>query len=938
MKLMTCAFLILPVISMLNLQAQDYLISFVGSGASTTVTTVKVENLTQGTCLSTSGSDVLHLMGVVTGIEIVSDNETGKIDIYPNPMKDYARMQFVLPETGETMITMYDLSGRKIVQTRDLLSKGQHIYGIQGVEEGIYFVRINSGRYSFSGRLISSGSQNRNAKIVYENTMAVQEKESDAKGTNAETVMQYNTGDRLKLTGISGDYSTVITDVPTASKTITFKFIACTDGDINNYPVVEIGTQVWMAENLKTTKYQDGTTIPNKTDNTEWNNLTSGAYCDYDNLSPNSNTYGRLYNWYAINDSRNIAPQGWHIPSDDEWATLAVSLGGIAIAGGKMKESGTTHWNSPNEGATNESGFTALPAGGRLEGTFIAIGLACAWWSTTEYNATNAWFRELDNDAFDLLHGDGSKKNGFSVRCLKDQPKAEEAFPGIEGEIKDFVVNGDTITCEIIDTVYVFQGDIILTKDQLSLNKGAGLSNISKRWLDGIVYYEINSNLPQKIRDYIDTAIKNYEDNTTLRFVKKGPDQKNFVEFFNSETLEGLNYGTCSYLGMIEGKQRIWLEPSWNKVGTIIHEIGHTVGLIHEHSRTDRDNYVIVNLNNVEPGEEHNFNKVKTQFITLKFDFNSIMLYYSYEFSCNNLPTITNLDGTIFEYNRDFLSLGDIKVINSIYSPDRVLSIWWDGTNEYYGVFDLGTVTLSVLGTVGDLKWWTGSCFISDYKLYAAGIPTSQTYKLYICDLNSGTLLKDYNVPESIYTAGMYNDKPVLLWWDGSHGRYGLFDLGFGTLTTIGSIGDLTGWTGSCFIYDSLLYVAGVTNSQINKLYVCNLNSGELVNEYIISTGFFTAGMYNKKPVLVWSDGTYEYFGLLDLGAGNLSILGTIGDLTGWTGSCFIFDGKLYAAGITKSSTYKLYVCDLNSGALLKDYVFPESIHTIAGIYGICDY
>lgn len=137
-----------------------------------------------------------------------------------------------------------------------------------------------------------------------------------------------------------------------------------TDYDGNVYQTVLIGDQCWMMENLKVTHYRNGDPIPHVTDGVTWGNLTSGAYCNYNNDEGNVATYGRLYNWYAVDDSRNIAPAGWHVPSDAEWQTLVDYLGGDAVAGGKMKEAGTTHWASPNTGATNESGFTALPGGG----------------------------------------------------------------------------------------------------------------------------------------------------------------------------------------------------------------------------------------------------------------------------------------------------------------------------------------------------------------------------------------------------------------------------------------------------------------------------------------------------------------------------------------------------------------------------------------------
>jgi uncharacterized protein (TIGR02145 family) len=419
LKFLTCTLIILLVISLLSLQAQDYLISFAGSGGSATVDSVKIENLIQGTKLQMKGNDVLHLMAVVTGIETVRNSETGKISFYPNPTKDYARMQFDLPESGETIITVFDLSGREIVQTRDLLLKGLHVYGIQGIEKGLNVVRINSGRYSYSGRLICFGSQNKGAKIVYENTLAVQDKPGESKGTNAQIVMQYTTGNRLKITAFAGDYSTVITDVPTSGKTITFNFIAFTDGDGNNYPVVQIGSQIWMAENLKATKLNDGTPIDNVTDASAWSALYTPAYCLWGNDAANKDVYGVLYNWYTVNTGM-LCPTDWHVSMDDDWKTLEKYVVGDWDAG-KLKETGTTHWPSPNSLATNETGFTALPGGHRGDlGTFYAKGSNGQFWCSTEYSYTKAWNRGILYESDEVLRKNNSKVCGFSVRCVKD--------------------------------------------------------------------------------------------------------------------------------------------------------------------------------------------------------------------------------------------------------------------------------------------------------------------------------------------------------------------------------------------------------------------------------------------------------------------------------------------------------------------------------------
>jgi len=198
-----------------------------------------------------------------------------------------------------------------------------------------------------------------------------------------------------------------------------------TDIDGNVYQTVKIGNQLWMAENLKVTHYRNGDPIPNVTDNTEWENRKTGAYCNYDNNINNADIYGKLYNWYAVNDSRNIAPEGWHVPSDAECKTMVKYFGGEDVAGGKLKEAGTTHWKSPNTGATNESGFSGLPGGCRYGSgpydTYDNMGNSAYFWSSPESNSYSAWYRGLRYDHSEVYRNYCSdKRYGFSVRCLRD--------------------------------------------------------------------------------------------------------------------------------------------------------------------------------------------------------------------------------------------------------------------------------------------------------------------------------------------------------------------------------------------------------------------------------------------------------------------------------------------------------------------------------------
>jgi len=193
------------------------------------------------------------------------------------------------------------------------------------------------------------------------------------------------------------------------------------DIDGNVYHTVTAGSHVWLVENLKVTHYRNGDEVELITGNATWEGLTSGAYSNYDHSSGNADIYGRLYNWFAVNDGRNIAPEGWHVSSDEEWTNLSGSQGGDAVAGSKLKEAGTIHWREPNADATNESGFCALPGGHReYGGGFTYINWGGGWWCSTEENPNDAWIRYMDYGAFDTWRALEDKRYGRSVRCVKD--------------------------------------------------------------------------------------------------------------------------------------------------------------------------------------------------------------------------------------------------------------------------------------------------------------------------------------------------------------------------------------------------------------------------------------------------------------------------------------------------------------------------------------
>jgi uncharacterized protein (TIGR02145 family) len=187
------------------------------------------------------------------------------------------------------------------------------------------------------------------------------------------------------------------------------------------YSSVVLGNgQEWMSENLKTANYRNGDPIPTGLDDASWQATTAGAYAICNNDNANEAIYGKIYNWYAVADPRHICPSGWHEPTDAEWTVLTDYLGGGAVAGGKMKTTGTQYWRSPNTDATNESGFSGLPGGSRGGGDLGFVGYDGSWWSSSEYGADAAWIRSLSYSNGDAYQENYFKRSGWSVRCLRD--------------------------------------------------------------------------------------------------------------------------------------------------------------------------------------------------------------------------------------------------------------------------------------------------------------------------------------------------------------------------------------------------------------------------------------------------------------------------------------------------------------------------------------
>jgi len=251
---------------------------------------------------------------------------------------------------------------------------------------------------------------------------------ADDNQTNSFSISLANTDTMLPATGLmAGTYRVYAKDAAgnlSAASVDNVTIVGLVDIDGNAYSTVVIGTQNWMAENLKVTKYRNGDNITNITTNSAWSSNTSGAYGVYDNDETTYlNSYGRLYNWYAVDNSssRYICPEGWHVPTTNEYNTLSTYLGGNSVAGGKMKETGTTYWQSSNTSVTNSSGFSARGSGLRdnTYGTYTLLNLRTWFWVANQFDSTRAYYRELATNESVTIYRT-SKKYGMSVRCLED--------------------------------------------------------------------------------------------------------------------------------------------------------------------------------------------------------------------------------------------------------------------------------------------------------------------------------------------------------------------------------------------------------------------------------------------------------------------------------------------------------------------------------------
>ncbi len=379
--------------------------------------------------------------------------------------------------------------------------------------------------------------------------------------------------------------------------------------DCQNYPIVKIGNQWWMAENLNAAKYRDGSVIPNVTNASTWSSLSTGAKCYYNNdTSLYAGPYGSLYNWFAVTDTRGVCPSGgWSVSTNSEWnimekfldSTVDTSavVGGIGTnIGGKLKEAGTIHWNSPNTGATNSSGFSALPGGNRNDvATFSDIRYGGNWWSATEYDVTNVWSQYLSYGNSQGGRGLTHKKYGFSIRCVLN------TCTDVAVTIDTTICHGSTVTIgsntydstgSYVDTLLTALGcDSIITTN-LTVIDIADIGETQMIPLNGLVgYWPFNGNANDESGNG-NNGIVNGATLTTDRF-------GNANSAYNSTDLQNINIPSSSSLNSPENELTI---AFWMKI--IAYEpTHHTSGLIRKCN--DYGVYIAFDNNSIAFGTDY---------------------------------------------------------------------------------------------------------------------------------------------------------------------------------------------------------------------------------------------------------------------------------------------------------------------------------------------
>jgi uncharacterized protein (TIGR02145 family) len=411
--------LLLGLVSFLAVKAYsvNYNISFTGTGASTSVGNVIVENTTQHTSITVPSGNTLNLTNVLTAIQqIGSDNKemTCKTD-----MQGITTVSFNVKQAGFVQINAFSMDGRKMAGISNQSLVGQCNYSLT-LPKGMYVLQVQGNAFTYTTKLNVAHSDNNKAELSFLGTESSVAKISRVKSsTQGVTQMLYTSGDQLMFKGYSGNYATYVPSVPTGDATVNFNFVDCTDADGNHYATVTIGTQLWMAENLKTMKYSDGSVIPFGAP-TAGSGAPNAYYVRGD--ASTKDALGLLYKWQTVdaasNGNKDVSPAGWHVPTYDELSALATQVGTGAQMWTNMRTNDTT-WNV--EDGTNSTGFSAKSAGFIWDTGNSPSGKYAWFWSTSKWKggAGNSFLLMMDGGASNAtVDASDNVAISASVRCI----------------------------------------------------------------------------------------------------------------------------------------------------------------------------------------------------------------------------------------------------------------------------------------------------------------------------------------------------------------------------------------------------------------------------------------------------------------------------------------------------------------------------------------
>lgn len=423
-----------------GLIGQSASLTFTGrfNGEHIPLDSILVQNLAQGGDTVLYAPDTVLLLQVMQGFHEAGTLEGSRVpylSAHPNPFNGYTTIVVEVERASAVELVIADPAGRILAGFSGPLSAGRHDLLFRAPGPGIHLAMVTTDGLSNVLKLVHAGP-------VVGGPATLDHVGTDRSGVGRPKsgALAWAPADALRFTGFSTlapdlPLSQVIEAAPTGDDLFVFNTqhgIPClevpfvTDIDGHAYSTVRIGDQCWFQQNLRTLHYRDGSSIPSSLNALQWSQATEGAAAAYANNATNVPTYGLLYNWSAVVDARGLCPMGWHVPTDAEWTTMTLFLGGLPVAGGKLKATGTQQdgtglWNTPNLGATNSTGFHALPGGFRdPNGGFFTLGSYATFWSASERSTDNAWGRYLLYDFGGIDRDHDLKQSGYCVRCIRD--------------------------------------------------------------------------------------------------------------------------------------------------------------------------------------------------------------------------------------------------------------------------------------------------------------------------------------------------------------------------------------------------------------------------------------------------------------------------------------------------------------------------------------